>query len=157
MGTGSLFAESSKQKLITLSSTECELVGAVDKSKKIIWANQFLMYQRWNGSVQPPVILMQDNQSTMKLIFKGRSLLQRTKHIGIRYFFLKERIDNGDICVKYLPTENMIADILTKPLQGVAFRQLRALLLGEVGLHGDNIGLYVPIERVCWGLRLWLL
>ena len=84
---------------------------------------------------------MQDNQSTMKLIFKVRLLSQRTKHIDIRYFFLKERIDNGDICVKYLPTEDMIADILTKPLQGAMFRQLRALLLGEVGLHGDTIGI----------------
>ena len=74
---------------------------------------------------------MQDNQSTMKLILKGRPLSQRTKHIDIRYFFLRKRIANGDICAKYLPTEDMIADILTKPLQGVVCRQLRALLLGE--------------------------
>jgi len=131
MGTGTLFADSSKQKLITLSSTECELVGAVDKSKKLIWANQFLAHQRHDGSVQPAAIIMQDNQSTMKLMLKGRPLSQRTKHIDIRFFFLKERIDNGDLRIVYLRTEDMIADILTKALQGALFRRLRSLLLGE--------------------------
>ena len=131
MGTGTLFADSSKQKLITLSSTECELVGAVDKSKKLIWANQFLAHQRHDGSVQPAAIIMQDNQSTMKLMLKGRPLSQRTKHIDIRFFFLKERIDNGDLRIVYLRTEDMIADILTKALQGALFRRLRTLLLGE--------------------------
>jgi len=131
MGTGSLFAESSKQKIMTLSSTEAELVGAVDKAKKVIWANYFLSYQRHDSTPQPPAIIMQDNQSTIKLILHGSPLSQRTKHISIRYFFLKERIENGELVIQYLRTEDMIADILTKALQGAHFRRLRALLLGE--------------------------
>ena len=55
-------------------------------------------------------------------------------HIDIRYFFIKDRIDNGDIKVEYLHTKSMIADYLTKPLVGELFYKLRDLLLGYTTL-----------------------
>ena len=60
----------------------------------------------------------------------GRSNSDRTKHIGIRYFFVKQYVDNGTMKIQHCPTLQMIADILTKPLQGELFRRLRDLLLG---------------------------
>ena len=60
---------------------------------------------------------------------KGRSTSDRTRHINVRYFWIKDRIDTGELELKYLATKDMIADILTKPLQGELFRKLRALLL----------------------------
>ena len=52
--------------------------------------------------------------------------LKRTRrHINVRYFYLNERIANGEINIKYIESENMVADILTKPLHGKKFRWLR--------------------------------
>lgn len=48
---------------------------------------------------------------------------------NIRYFFIKDRVDNGEVKLKYVYTEDLIADILTKPLQGERFRSLRAKLM----------------------------
>jgi hypothetical protein len=65
----------------------------------------------------------------MALIERGRSTAERTRHIKIRYFWVKDRVDMGDINIVYKPTELMIADLLTKPLQGDRFKQLRRMLL----------------------------
>jgi hypothetical protein len=99
--------------------------------KIALWANNFAKYQRYDGKAQPPLIITQDNQSTIRLLLHGRPLSQRTKHIDIRYFFLKEKIDSGELIIEYLCTEDMIADILTKPTQGALFRRQRTLLLGD--------------------------
>ena len=50
-------------------------------------------------------------------------------HIAIRFFFVKDKIDAGEVQVEHLPTEDMIADLLTKPLQGQQFYNLRRKLL----------------------------
>ena len=53
----------------------------------------------------------------------------RTRHIAIRFFFISDRINSKEIVVEYMKTQDMIADILTKPMQGALFRRLRSLLL----------------------------
>jgi hypothetical protein len=50
--------------------------------------------------------------------------------VAIRYFFIKDRMDVGEVEIEYLPTEDMRADILTKPLQGDLFRLMRQRLMG---------------------------
>jgi hypothetical protein len=65
----------------------------------------------------------------MALANKGFSTSEKTRHIAIRFYFVKGRIDAGEVVVQYLPTEAMIADILTKPLQGTLFRKLRSELM----------------------------
>ena len=67
--------------------------------------------------------------STIAMIKNGMSKSDRTRHMNVRYFWTKERVDSGDIEIVYTPTDDMIADILTKPLQGDKFRILRQLLL----------------------------
>jgi len=67
--------------------------------------------------------------STIALATRGASSSDRTRHIAIRCAWFKDRHDTGDIETIYMPTENMIADILTKPLQGKHFIRLRSLLL----------------------------
>ena len=70
------------------------------------------------------------SKSTIILAERGKNHSPRTKHIAVRYFFIKDRIEHGDIALKYLPTAKMIADMLTKPLKGEHFRTLRAALMG---------------------------
>jgi hypothetical protein len=126
-GRGAIHVKSSKQKLNSKSSTESELIALSDYSTFVIWARNFLTSQGY-ASTQPAIIY-QDNLSTMALIEKGRPASERTRHINIRYFFIKDKVQSGDIELKYLPTEEMVADILTKPLQGELFRIQRAKLL----------------------------
>ena len=76
-----------------------------------------------------PATVYQDNQSTMALVKNGRSKSERTRHIAIRYFFMADRVASGEISVEYMPTGDMLADILTKPLQGALFKRLRNRLL----------------------------
>ena len=126
VGKGPVFAKSGKQKLMSKSSTESELIGLSDSFPQVIWTRNFLIAQGYNLE---PCTVYQDNMSTIAMVKKGRSTSERTRHINIRFFFIKDKIDNGELVIEHMPTEDMIADILTKPLQGELFRQLRSKLL----------------------------
>ncbi len=65
----------------------------------------------------------------MRLLRNGKSSSDRSKHIKIRYFWLKDRVDAKDVLVEYIPTGDMLADLLTKPLQGDLFIKLRRSLM----------------------------
>jgi hypothetical protein len=128
LGRGAVLCKSSKQKLNTKSSTEAELVGASDYLPNTIWAKMFLESQ--GHSVQENYFF-QDNQSAMKLEVNGRaSCGQKSRHIDIRYFFMKDRITTEGIDVVYCPTEDMLADFFTKPLQGSLFEKFRQVIMG---------------------------
>jgi hypothetical protein len=126
LGRGTVHVRSSKQKIVTKSSTEAELVGLSDSLGQVIWSRDFLVEQ---GYTMRPADVFQDNLSTMALAAKGRSTSERTRHVHIRYFFVKDRVASGEVCIKYMPTKLMLADILTKPLQGDLFRAMRKELL----------------------------
>jgi len=73
----------------------------------------------------------QDNEATEKLEKNGRaSSSQKTRHIDIRYFWMKDRIKTENISIVHCPTEIMLADFFTKPLQGSLFRKFRDVLMG---------------------------
>ena len=126
LGRGSIYVKSSKQKLVTKSSTEAEQVSLSDNSSQVIWTREFLISQ---GYSLGPSTIYQDNQSTIALANKGYSTSERTRHIKIRYFFIKDLIDKKEIELEYLPTGEMLADMLTKPLQGELFRRMRKELM----------------------------
>jgi hypothetical protein len=92
--------------------------------------HSFLIAQGYD--MLPPIDIKEDNMSTIALAEKGRSTSDRTRHINIRYFWIKEVLDQGIAKISHLETVNMVADILTKPLQGAQFEHLRDLLLGEI-------------------------
>ncbi|KAI2491042.1 Reverse transcriptase (RNA-dependent DNA polymerase) [Fragilaria crotonensis] len=105
------------------SSTESELVSVYDIMPQVLWTRYFLEAQGYD--VKDSVI-HQDNKSTILLAENGKaSSSKRTRHINIRYFFVKDRIASGDVRVTYCPTEKMIADYFTKPLQGALFLKMR--------------------------------
>ena len=129
MGKGPILVRSRKQRIVVKSSTEGELVCASDEVPELISTRRFLIEQ---GYKLRPSIVYQDNMSTMALIEKGRSTSSGSKHIKIRYFFIKQHVDDGEIRVVHMPTDDMLADILTKPLQGAKFRDLRRRLMNLV-------------------------
>jgi hypothetical protein len=126
LGTGAINAKSTRQKLNTKSSTESELVGLSDMGSNVLWHLQFMQAQVMDP---PAAVIRQDNMSTISMIKKGSSGSERTKHVAIRYYWLKDKIKSGDLEIIYCPTNSMIADILTKPLQGADFIKLRDLML----------------------------
>jgi hypothetical protein len=128
LGGGIVHGYSKAQKLITKSSTEAETVAASDYAGQAIWTRNFLIEQGYTSV--GPVIIEQDNQSAMALFKKGFSTSERTRHISIRYFWLTDRVRSGELSIQYVPTDVMLADLLTKPLQGERFRLLRDRLLG---------------------------
>ena len=130
LGAGCFLAKSSKQKIVTKSSTEAELVAITDCLGDLIFVRNLLLYQ---GYDVPALFLFQDNKSTIVLCEKGGAG-HRTKHIKIRNFFVKEKLDDGEVAIRWLKTELMIADVLTKPLQGATFKAFTDLLTGEMVL-----------------------
>ena len=127
-GWGVIGTKCQKQKLNTKSSTEGEIVGVSDFMPNMVWARMFMEAQ---GYILKENILYQDNQSAMKIIANGkRSSGQKTKHMDNRYFWIKDRIGSENITVEYCPTEKMLADFFTKPLQGNLFRKFRSVVMG---------------------------
>ena len=53
-----------------------------------------------------------------------------SRHIDVRFFFIKDRVEAGDVEVAFCGTEEMVADFLSKPLQGGVFRRFRDAIMG---------------------------
>ena len=132
LGTGVVHGRSSKQKLNAKSSTEAEIIGVSEYLPFHIWAVNFLNEQGYNIDRK---LLYQDNQSAIRLEKNGRnSCTGNSRHIDIRYFFVKDRVDSGNMEIQYCPTEEMLADFFSKPLQGKLFRKFRDLIMGYVNI-----------------------
>jgi hypothetical protein len=146
LGRGVIMPKSTKQKLNTKSSTEAELVGASDYIPSTIWAKNFLEAQGYDISEN---VFYQDNQSAMRLEKNGRaSAGQKSRHINIRYFFIKDRILTDNVKIVYCPTELMLADFYTKPLQGSLFKKFRSVILGYESVDVLNYDVSsAPVEE----------
>jgi hypothetical protein len=128
-GRGAIQSSSRKQKLNTRSSTEAELVGADDLSVMILWTKLFMEAQGYDIEKN---ILYQDNKSTILLETNGkRSSSKRTRALNIRYFFLTDQVEKGNLLIEYCPTKEMIGDYMSKPLQGQLFKKFRDLIMGD--------------------------
>jgi hypothetical protein len=143
---GPVHAQSSKQKLVTKHSTEAELVGINDGVSQVMWTRALL--RDLHLLTPGPSKIMQDNRSTIIIANNGTGHKGRTRHIDVRYFYVSERIQAGDVILQWLPTEEMPADALTKPLAGALFHKLRAMLLNETTAlsapASDRQGCVVP-------------
>lgn len=102
-----------KQVCVALSSTEAEFVALSEACKEASWIRRVLV--DFNQTLTKPTTIYEDNQSCLKLI-EEEHMSGRSKHIDVRYFFVKDYIDRGLVNCSYCPTENMLADLLTKPL-----------------------------------------
>jgi Reverse transcriptase (RNA-dependent DNA polymerase) len=124
---GAVHCRSAKQQIVTKSSTEAELVAMSDSANQGLFLRNFLVHQ---GYRMPAVIVYQDNMSCMALLARGRSRGERTRHIDIRYFWMKDRVDKGEASIVHKGTAEMYANVLTKPLQGSQFVYERGCLTG---------------------------
>ena len=129
LGKGGIYNGSWKQKLVAHSSTESELIGVYDVLPQVLWTKQFLEEQGWKDSA---TVVYQDNSSSILLERNGRSSsTKRTKHMDIRYVYVTEQVGRKVIHVTHCPTEEMVGDFFTKPLQGSLFLKMRNYIMGS--------------------------
>jgi hypothetical protein len=124
---GAVHCCSSKQTIVTKSSIEAELVGLSDSANHGLFLRSFLTLQ---GYSMGAVIIYQGNLSCMALLARGRSGGERTRHIDIRYFWMKDRVDRGEAEIVHYGTAELYTNVLTKPLQGSQFVYERGCLTG---------------------------
>lgn len=125
LGTGVVSWSSKKQQIATLSSTEAEFIDATACACQAIWLRRILEELR-SKQVEATTIFC-DNNSAIKLS-KNPVLHGRSKHIDVKYYFLRDLSNGGTIKLIYCKSENQVADILTKPLKPAAFFKLRSML-----------------------------
>ena len=125
---GAISWSSRKQELVTLSTVEAEYMAVTHAAKECIWLRRLI------GELFPtllsPTTLYCDSQAALKLATDD-NYHARTKHIDIRYHFIRQVVASRDIDVTYCLTDDMTADILTK-----------ALLRWKVACHVLGLGLH---------------
>jgi len=129
---GAISWMSQKQKSVVLSTTEAEYVAASESAKELIWLKRLL------GDIttfETPSLLV-DNASAVKLA-KNPEYHKRSKHVDVRYHFVREKFIEGELHIKHVPGTLQVADIMTKPLASVRFKEL-CNLLGLFSFHFVN-------------------
>ncbi|KMQ86839.1 copia protein [Lasius niger] len=105
-----------------MSTTEAEYIAASDATKELIWLRHLL--ESMGVVTDGPTTMKVDNQGAIKLI-KNPEYHKRTKHIEVRYHFIREKHEDGQIEIVYVPSSDQLADILTKALSKEPFIRLR--------------------------------
>jgi hypothetical protein len=118
---GALAWKSKKQKIISLSSMEAEYIALTDAVKEGKWLKKFEVEVDRKDTT---LVILEDNQSAIKTA-NNKIINDRSKHIDVRYHFIREEIESESIKLVYCPTEIMVADIMTKSLGKIAHERLR--------------------------------
>ena len=98
--------------------------------QEAVWLKLFL---RELGEMESDeaIKIYEDNQGSIALA-KNQEFHKRTKHIDIRYHFVREKVEDGQVVLQYISTTDMLADLMTKPITAVQFEVLR----NKIGIQG---------------------
>jgi len=113
---------SKKKPIVTLSTTEAEFVAAAAKACQAVWMRQIL--RNLSHIQESSIVIMCDNISTIKLP-KNPVMHGRSKHIKVRFHFLKDLVKDGEIELLHCVTQEQVADLMTKALKLKVFQKLR--------------------------------
>ena len=120
---GAVSWSTKRQEIVSLSTTESEYIAATHTTKEALWLRS-LISQVFNITL-PATTLNCDNQSAIELT-KDHQYHARTKHIDIRYHFIHYVVEEGSIRLTYCPTNEMLADALTKALPSAKVKHFTA-------------------------------
>ena len=113
---------------MALSSTETEYMGQTMAATTVQWVRNLLKELKIDGIVpKEATIIHADNQGAIKLA-NTTQYHRRSKHIAVRYHYTRNLIENEVVKLDFKPTEEMMADGLTKPLAGTPFRNFIRML-----------------------------
>jgi hypothetical protein len=151
---GPISWKSMLQKTVALSSTEAEFMSLVSEIQEGMWLLSLI--QEMGIDVKKPIVLMEDNQGCIALA-NNPTQHGRTKHIDVKYFFIREKIADGSFMLHYCQTDAMVADLLTKSLGVKQFKKLREKIgvvdigsrgVFNVGIVGSNSGMMDDVDMV---------
>jgi hypothetical protein len=111
-----------------LSTAEAEYVALSEACQELTWLRKLL--GEFGETLGGATTLFEDNQSTLKMIHNGK-WSNRTKHMDLKYHFIKDLHEKKVVDFKYCPSSDMAADLLTKPIKATRIIELRRL----IGLH----------------------
>lgn len=132
LGNGIISWGSERQKSVALSTTESEYMAAAHAVKELVWLHR-LLSEILLTNLDRPTFFM-DNQSAIRLV-KNPEFHKRTKHIDIRYHFIREKYADGIFNLQYVATDEQVADVMTKALPKIKhqyFCKLMGLMSGKV-------------------------
>ncbi|XP_053956123.1 uncharacterized protein LOC128861765 [Anastrepha ludens] len=115
LGENLIAWESKKQKVVSLSTMEAEYIAMCSGAKEVTFHRSLLQEMGFNEYTKKPTTIMCDNQSAQFLV-KNPIVHQRSKHIDIRYHYLRDKYHGNELNIEYVPSEENVADILTKNL-----------------------------------------
>lgn len=105
---------SKRQRTVALSTVEAEYIALSTACQEALWLKE--LQRELNPEMEKrPIQIYSDNNGAISLC-KNACVSQRSKHIDVRYHFIKENVRNGKLTVKHIASEEMIADMLTKAL-----------------------------------------
>jgi hypothetical protein len=113
---------SKKQNSVALNTAKVEYIAACDVCTKAIWLCKLI--SRLFDQVLDSTLIYCDNQSCMKLS-ENPVLHDRSKHIEIKYYFIRDKVRNEEVVLQYISTDEKTTDIFTKPLSKIKFTYLR--------------------------------
>jgi hypothetical protein len=125
LGSSLLSWSSRKQSSAAYSTTEADYVAAASCCSQLLWITNTMSDF---GEEYTHVPLQCDSTSAVS-VAKNSVLHSKTKHIELRYHFLRDNVEKGKITLIHVPTHDQLADIFTKPLDQASFTHLR----GELG------------------------
>ena len=94
------------QPIVALSTSEAEYVALSMATQEAVWLRRFLSDLTVTDEIDKPTVVMEDNQGTIA-IAKNPVSHARTKHIDIRYHYVREAMQKGEIILQYCPTETI--------------------------------------------------
>ena len=119
---GAVTWSSKKQSCVALSTAEAEYIALSSAAQEAVWMRQ--LTTELGSPPETATIIHEDNQSAISMT-KNPQFHGKSKHIAIKYHFIREQVSDGTIQIQYCPTREMVADIFTKGLGGEQFRKLR--------------------------------
>ena len=125
---------SERQSLVTTSSTYAEIVACSDSVKDLMYVENILSEF---GKVEYPMIVHQDNMATIRILSNPVNN-GITKHVAVKYFWLRELIESNTIKIQHISGAINPADFLTMPLGGEAFHVGRARLMGHTSMDDQG-------------------
>ena len=118
------------QSSVAQSSTEAEYYAMADAGKEALFLRMFLETLGLQRYVEKPTPIYGDNQGAISLVHNPTHH-SRTKHIALRWHFIRDKVKMKELSYIYIPTEHNTADLLTKFLDKVRYTVLRDKVLGD--------------------------
>lgn len=127
---------SKKQSSVAMSSAEAEYMAASLTCREVLWVRYILAGLGFKQQQATPIF--EDNSACIQMS-KNPVQHNKTKHIDLHHHFVRERVEGGDVKLVWVPTGEMIADLLTKALPTATFEKLRDMMFDQVSVNSVSV------------------